>query len=162
MARELVRLEVVERSLASASKLFVAAIPLSIIISAVVPGADNFGDSLVNRLGLTGAGAGATRNLFATKGEIRDVADFARKRRCVTFRSEALPITSGRGNWPDETAATGTPVRQVRTPAASRPSRAVSGKMESVAPAAGGALKAPGQDVRGLCRSRDSTEGAAG
>ena len=46
-------------------------IPLSIIISAVVPGTDNFGDSLVNRLGLTGAGAEATRNLFATEGEIR-------------------------------------------------------------------------------------------
>ncbi len=68
---ELVRLEVVERSLALASKLFVAVIPLSIIISAVVPGADNFGDSLVNRLGLTGAGAEATRTLFATNGEIR-------------------------------------------------------------------------------------------
>ncbi len=68
---ELVRLEVVERSLALASKLFVAVIPLSIIISAVVPGADNFGDSLVNRLGLTGAGAKATRTLFATNGEIR-------------------------------------------------------------------------------------------
>ena len=69
--RELIRLEVVERSLALASKLFVAVIPLSIIISAVVPGTDNFGDSLVNRLGLTGAGAEATRNLFATQGEIR-------------------------------------------------------------------------------------------
>jgi membrane protein len=68
---ELVRLEVVERSLALASKLFVAVIPLSIIISAVVPGADNFGDSLVNRLGLTGEGAEATRTLFASNGEIR-------------------------------------------------------------------------------------------
>jgi hypothetical protein len=64
---ELFRLEVVERSLALASKLFVAVIPLSIIISAVVPGADNFGDSLVNRLGLTGKGTEATRNLFATQ-----------------------------------------------------------------------------------------------
>jgi len=71
IAVELVRIEVVERSLALASKLFVAVIPLSILISAVVPGTDNFGDSLVNRLGLTGAGAEATRNLFATQGEIR-------------------------------------------------------------------------------------------
>jgi membrane protein len=71
VAKELIRLEVVERSLALASKLFVAVIPLSIIISALVPGADNFGESLVNRLGLTGAGAEATRNLFATQGEIR-------------------------------------------------------------------------------------------
>lgn len=68
--RELIRLGVVGRSLALASKLFVAVIPLSIIISAVVPGTDNFGGSLVNRLGLTCAGAEATRNLFATQGEI--------------------------------------------------------------------------------------------
>ena len=68
---ELLRMEVVERSLALASKLFVAVIPLSIIISAVVPGADSFGDKLVNRFGLTGAGAEATRTLFATKGETR-------------------------------------------------------------------------------------------
>ena len=64
---ELLRIEIVERSLALASKLFVAVIPLSIIISAVVPGADNFGDKLVNRLGLTGQGTEATRNLFATQ-----------------------------------------------------------------------------------------------
>lgn len=68
---ELIRLEVVERALALASKLFVAVIPLSIIISATVPGADNFGDSLVNRFGLTGAGAEATRTLFATDGQIK-------------------------------------------------------------------------------------------
>jgi membrane protein len=68
---EFVRFQVVERSLALASKLFVAVIPLSIIISATVPGADNFGDSLVNRFGLTGAGAEATQTLFATNGEIR-------------------------------------------------------------------------------------------
>ena len=68
---EIVRLEIVERSLALASKLFVAVIPLSIIISAMVPGTDNFGDSLVNRFGLTGPGAQATRTLFATEGEIR-------------------------------------------------------------------------------------------
>ena len=68
---ELLRIEIVERSLALASKLFVAVIPLSIIISAVVPGADNFGDKLVNRLGLTGQGTEATRNLFATQGEVR-------------------------------------------------------------------------------------------
>ena len=45
--------------------------PLSIISSAVIPGADDFGDSLVNRLGLTGAGAEATRNLIATQGAVR-------------------------------------------------------------------------------------------
>ena len=71
VARELVRLEVIERSLSLASKHFVAMIPHSINISADVPGTDNFGASLVNRLGLTGAGAEATRNLFATQGEIR-------------------------------------------------------------------------------------------
>ena len=46
-------------------------IPLSVIVGALVPGAGNFGQKLVNRRGLTGAGAEATRNLFATQGEIR-------------------------------------------------------------------------------------------
>ena len=54
IVRELVRVEVIERSLALASKLFVAVIPLSIILRAVTPGGENFGDDLVMRLGLSG------------------------------------------------------------------------------------------------------------
>lgn len=68
---ELVRIEVIDRSLALASKLFVAVIPLSIIVRAIGPGGGSFGDDLVPRLGLTGLGASATRTLFATSGEVR-------------------------------------------------------------------------------------------
>jgi membrane protein len=71
LVAELVRIEILDRALALASKMFVAVIPLSIIINARVPGTDNFGDSLVNRFGLSGTGAEATRTLFATNGEIR-------------------------------------------------------------------------------------------
>jgi membrane protein len=68
---ELVRIEAIDRSLALASKLFVAVIPLSIILRAITPGRENFGDDLVMRLGLSGLGASATRTLFASGGEVR-------------------------------------------------------------------------------------------
>jgi membrane protein len=68
---EMVRVEVIDRALALASKLFVAVIPLSIILRAVLPGSDSFGQDLVVRLGLTGQGATATRTLFASGGEVR-------------------------------------------------------------------------------------------
>ena len=71
LADEMLRIEPIDRALALASKLFVAVIPMSILISALVPGADNFGESLVNRLELTGAGKAATLQLFATKGAVR-------------------------------------------------------------------------------------------
>lgn len=61
----------IDRSLALASKLFVAVIPLSIILRAVTPGRENFGDDLVMRLGLSGLGARTTRTLFASGGEVR-------------------------------------------------------------------------------------------
>jgi membrane protein len=68
---EVLRVEVIERALALASKLFVALIPLSIILKAVAPGSGNFGEDVVLRLGLTGAGARATRTLFATGSEVQ-------------------------------------------------------------------------------------------
>jgi membrane protein len=68
---EMVRLEVIDRALALASKLFVAVIPLSIILKAVVPGSGSFGQDLVVRLGLSGLGAEATRTLFASGSEVR-------------------------------------------------------------------------------------------
>jgi membrane protein len=68
---EVLRVEVIERSLALASKLFVALIPLSIILKAVAPGSGNFGEDVVLRLGLTGQGAQATRTLFATGPEVQ-------------------------------------------------------------------------------------------
>jgi membrane protein len=71
IADELVRVEIVDRALALASKLFVAVIPLSIILSATVPGSESFGENLVSRFGLNGPGAVATRALFATRGTVR-------------------------------------------------------------------------------------------
>jgi len=68
---EMVRIEVIDRALALASKLFVAVIPLSIILKAIVPGSGSFGQDLVVRFGLSGLGATATRTLFATGGEVR-------------------------------------------------------------------------------------------
>src|SRR5271155_5177077 len=50
---------------------FVAVIPLSIILKAIAPGPKNFGEDLVQRFGLSGLGATATRTLFATGGEVR-------------------------------------------------------------------------------------------
>jgi membrane protein len=68
---ELLSIEVIDRSLALASKLFVAVIPLSIILKALAPGSDNFGEDLTLRFGLSGDGAEATRTLFATSGQVR-------------------------------------------------------------------------------------------
>ncbi len=68
---EMVRIEVIDRALALASKLFVALIPLSIILKAIVPGSGSFGEDLVVRFGLSGLGAGATRTLFASGSEVR-------------------------------------------------------------------------------------------
>jgi membrane protein len=68
---EMVRIEVIDHALALASKLFVAVIPLSIILKAIVPGSGSFGQDLVVRLGLSGPGASATRTLFASGSEVR-------------------------------------------------------------------------------------------
>jgi membrane protein len=67
----MVRMEVIDRALALASKLFVAVIPLAIILKAILPGSGDFGQDLVVRFGLSGPGAKATRTLFATGGEVR-------------------------------------------------------------------------------------------
>lgn len=71
MAQEFVRLRAIDRSLALASKLFVAVIPLSIILSALGPRRDSFGEAFSRRFGLTGLGAQATRTLFAANGQVK-------------------------------------------------------------------------------------------
>jgi hypothetical protein len=63
-------MRVIDRSLALASKLFIAILPLSILVTAVVSG-QAFGDELVSRFGLTGAGASAARSLFATPAQVQ-------------------------------------------------------------------------------------------
>ena len=65
-----VELRAIDRALALASKLFIAILPLSILITAVVSG-DSFGDELVVRFGLTGGGAHAARELFATPTQVQ-------------------------------------------------------------------------------------------
>jgi len=63
-------LRVIERALALASKLFIAILPLSILVTAIVSG-QAFGDELVSRFGLTGGGASAARELFAAPAQVQ-------------------------------------------------------------------------------------------
>jgi hypothetical protein len=63
-------MRVVDRALALASKLFIAILPLSILVTAIVSG-ETFGDELVARFGLTGAGARAARSLFAAPAQVQ-------------------------------------------------------------------------------------------
>jgi membrane protein len=65
-----VDLRAVDRALALASKLFIAILPLSILCTAVVSGQD-FGSELVVRFGLTGDGAHAARDLFASPAQVQ-------------------------------------------------------------------------------------------
>jgi membrane protein len=66
----LIELRVVDRSLALASKLFIAILPVSILSNSLVSG-QGFGDELVERIGLTGEGAHAARTLFASPNEVQ-------------------------------------------------------------------------------------------
>jgi membrane protein len=66
----LLELRVVDRALALSSKLFIAILPVAILASALVSG-QAFGDELVERFGLTGAGAHAARVLFAAPSQVQ-------------------------------------------------------------------------------------------
>jgi membrane protein len=66
----LLELRVVDRALALSSKLFIAILPVAILSSALVSG-QAFGDELVERFGLTGAGAHAARVLFAAPSQVQ-------------------------------------------------------------------------------------------
>jgi hypothetical protein len=65
-----VEMRAIDRALALASKLFIAILPLSILITTLLSGQD-FGDQLVDRFGLTGSGAQAARSLFATPAQVQ-------------------------------------------------------------------------------------------
>jgi membrane protein len=69
-AVRLLELRVVDRALALTSKLFIAILPASILSTSLVSG-QAFGDELVERLGLTGAGAQAARVLFASPSQVQ-------------------------------------------------------------------------------------------
>ncbi len=101
-------MRVIDRALALASKLFIAIMPMSILISALLSG-QAFGDELVARFGLTGGGAEAARTLFATPAQVQagigllglvilvsSILSFARALERVYLDCWELPaITSG-------------------------------------------------------------------
>jgi membrane protein len=66
----MIEMRVVDRALALASKLFIAILPMSILVTALVSG-EAFGQELVSRFGLTGGGADAARTLFATPAQVQ-------------------------------------------------------------------------------------------
>src|SRR3954449_12104470 len=66
----LVELRVVDRALALSSKLFVAILPLAILSSSLLS-KRSFGEELVVRFGLSGAGANAARTLFASPSQVQ-------------------------------------------------------------------------------------------
>jgi membrane protein len=69
-AVRLIELHIVDRALALSSKLFIAILPVSILSTSLVSG-QSFGDELVARFGLSGAGAHAARTLFASPSQIQ-------------------------------------------------------------------------------------------
>src|SRR5512142_3196118 len=71
MLHRIRELGALERGLALSSKLFVALIPTTILATSLLPHRSTFADALVVRLGLTGAGAQAVRDLFASPGQVR-------------------------------------------------------------------------------------------
>jgi membrane protein len=103
----LIDMRVVDRSLALASKLFVAILPLSILSTALVT-KKAFGDQLVIRFRLTGQGADAARALFAAPTIVQSgvgllglliltssVLSFARALERVYLDSWRLPAEHG-------------------------------------------------------------------
>src|SRR4051794_5523878 len=74
-AFRLLELRVVDRALALSSKLFVAILPLAILSSSLLA-QRAFGDELVARFGLTGAGAHAARVLFASPSQVQSSIGF--------------------------------------------------------------------------------------
>ena len=66
----LLELRIVDRALALSSKLFIAILPVSILSTSLVSD-QGFGDELVARIGLKGAGADAARTLFASPNEVQ-------------------------------------------------------------------------------------------
>jgi len=69
-ALRLIELRIVDRALALSSKLFVAILPLAILSSSLLAD-ESFGDELIDRFGLTGAGADAAHMLFASPNQVQ-------------------------------------------------------------------------------------------
>jgi membrane protein len=60
-----------DSALALASRLFVAVIPVALLVSSFLPGGRTFGQRLVGGLGLTGEGRIAAERLFAAPGVVQ-------------------------------------------------------------------------------------------
>ncbi len=75
IVRELIelalRVRVIDSALALASRLFVAVIPLALLITALAPAGQTFADRLVTGLSLEGAGRAAAEELFAAPDAVR-------------------------------------------------------------------------------------------
>lgn len=67
-----VSIEFVDRSMALGALLFTAAIPLGVVVSAVMPGTsrNDFADSLIDRFNLHGDAANAIQEVFATPDDV--------------------------------------------------------------------------------------------
>lgn len=60
-----------DRALALAARLFIAVIPMAIVISSLAPGSETFAQRVIDGLDLTGPGRAAAEALFATPGTVR-------------------------------------------------------------------------------------------
>lgn len=61
----------IDSALALASRLFVAVIPLALLVTAVLPAGETFAERLVSGLDLAGEGRAAAEQLFATPDTVR-------------------------------------------------------------------------------------------
>lgn len=66
-----IEVRLLDTSLALSSRLFVAVVPMALLLSSVLSSSRTFSDRLVAALDLTGAGRAAAESLFATPGAIK-------------------------------------------------------------------------------------------
>lgn len=62
---------IIDTGLALASRLFVAAVPLALLVTALLPAGETFAEHLASGLRLEGAGRAAAEQLFATPDTVR-------------------------------------------------------------------------------------------
>lgn len=66
-----IEVRLLDSALALASRLFVAVIPMALLVTSLVPGGQTFADRVVAGLHLSGAGRAAVEQLFATPETVR-------------------------------------------------------------------------------------------
>ena len=77
MGKRAVEARMLDSALALASRLFVAVIPVALLVSSFLPGGQTFAERLVTGLQLHGAGRVAAERLFATPDVVRAGMTFA-------------------------------------------------------------------------------------